>query len=238
MIQSMPGKAWKSTVITLFAGALAASAGQAQERNAGAGRCPQTASAGVDGVVVGWTTGTNSWHSSFGHAVVEPFRPAVLLKGSSIRETEGSSIAIGQRFWRAVSPGEDPVTLQSAGAVWNTQGADHCVYSATVSDPSLPRFTLLTSQPLAETFRPANEAEKQMARQIWPECRSFADHAGDQPPPCRRREILAVSDINRNGRSEYWTTEHYAWDTGLTVVEENSTSAPLVLLRVCKGCAD
>jgi hypothetical protein len=49
--------------------------------------------------------------------------------------------------------------------------------------------------------------------------------------------VLAITDINKNGKPEYWATEPYKTDTGVTVWEKNH-GVFVVLLQVCPGCAD
>jgi hypothetical protein len=51
-----------------------------------------------------------------------------------------------------------------------------------------------------------------------------------------RPELLALTDIDGDGRLEYWSREPYRWDFGLTVWEDGGTLAPL--LSVCAGCSD
>lgn len=200
-------------------------------------RCPfsHTPEAGV---LVAWTTdlrGTSD--ENHRRITVGAFRPLVAIRDGKISESDGAAIADGQQFWHAVDPGREPVRLAATGSFLDQMGTDHCVYYAT-TEPEPAKWVLLTSRPLQGALRAPTAAEKQMWRDIKPECRQFADYDEKNPPPCRRSEILAVSDINRNGEKEFWATEHYAWDTGLTIWEDRGENLPVPLLRLCVGCSD
>ena len=50
-------------------------------------------------------------------------------------------------------------------------------------------------------------------------------------------KLIAVTDINKDGKPEYWGTKPYIWDTGLKVWEKVGNKMH-VLLEVCPGCSD
>ena len=58
----------------------------------------------------------------------------------------------------------------------------------------------------------------------------------DQPPTtaCVRPKLFATTDLNGNGKKEYWFNEPHAYDMGIGVIEEPQTR----LLNACPGCAD
>jgi hypothetical protein len=111
-------------------------------------------------------------------------------------------------------------------------GPDHCVYSATLRGPDISDWVLLTSKPLAGVFRQPtvedhSEFEKLKLECIW---------QGNMPTECTKPTLLATTDMDKNGRREYWAAMPYKWDTGLSVFE--GTKPPRTLLEVCVGCSD
>ena len=203
---------------------------------AAADPCPTAAAASLDGVLVAWNTdirGTSDGNG--GRVTVGPFRSLAVIRDGSLGKTVGATIFKDQPFWRATDPQRAPVKLSSANSFLDHMGEDHCVYHATLSDPSLPKWTLLTSKPLPGVFKPPTAPQVQLFSQS--RCIVQGDHETGKEPPCTKPQVLAVSDINGNGRPEYWVTNPYMWDTGVTVWEESDGMRPL-LLDVCTGCSD
>lgn len=58
----------------------------------------------------------------------------------------------------------------------------------------------------------------------------------DEPPKtaCVRPKVFATTDLNKNGKKEYWFNEPHAYDMGIGVMEEPQTR----LLTACPGCAE
>jgi len=168
---------------------------------------------------------------------VEPFRPVALLNDSLLKETPGVGIHKGQSFWRALSPVSKPLILSSVSSFLDHMNEDHCVYFGSFGNANLPRWTLLTSEPLPDVFRKPSPKDRAEFYRLNTLCVHQGDYPDGQAPPCVRPELLAISEFNKNGEPEYWATEPYLWDTGLTVWENNNgTLVPL--LRVCVGCSD
>jgi hypothetical protein len=196
--------------------------------------CPSS-TAEIDGLLVAWTTNVRGT-SDFGTRIrIEAFRPVALLKAGALSETPGAEIAQGQQFWKAVAPREQPVKLNAVSSYFDRIGPDRCVFSAAISDVVLPKFTLLTSKPVPGLFRAPTAGHN--AR--FHSQRSRCVIQGDPPAgtPCTRTELLAVTDINQDGKLEYWATAPYRWDTGLNVWEDDGEEL-LPLFHVCVGCSD
>jgi len=202
--------------------------------------CSLSATSQEDGVLIAWVTDvreTTQYGSGAGGetTTVEPFRPIALLKGSLLVEATGSGIRKGQAFWPVLSPESTPIRLKSASSFLDHMNEDHCVYFGTLENPKVALWTLLSSKPL-KGFRPPSAEDRATFRRLNKSCVQQGDHAEGKEPPCVRPEIVAVSDINNNGKPEYWATEPYLWDTGLTVWENSGKLVPL--LQVCIGCSD
>lgn len=194
------------------------------------------------GVLIAWVTtvrkttqlgqGTQS-HTT----VVEPVRPLAVLQDAALEPALRPEIYKGQRFWRVLAPTARPARLRSAGAFLDRMNEDHCVYFGTFEKASPPLWTLLSSEPLPGVFRAPTENETLRFSQLNNSCVEQGDYPEDRMPACVRPRLLAITDINKNGRPEYWATEPYRWDTGLTVWEEENGKL-IPLLELCVGCSD
>ena len=112
-------------------------------------------------------------------------------------------------------------------------GEDHCVSYADIVGPALEEWTLLSSRPLPGVFRIPTSAERTHFERVVSDC----VQQGDLPnTPCVRPTLLAITDLDKNGELEYWATDPYMWDTGLTVWK--GKSALTRFLAVCVGCSD
>ncbi len=205
--------------------------------------CSFTANPKEDGVLIAWTTDIRVT-TQFGYGMektettqVEPFRPLAILNGSSIKETLGATIYKGQSFWPILSPKSKPIKLQKVDSFFDHMNDGSCVYFGTIENTDLPRWTLLSSAPLPGVFRAPTQKDRDEFYRLNTTCVQQGDYPAGQEPPCVRPILLAVSDINKNGKPEYWMTEPYMWDTGLTVWE-NTGGTLLKLLEVCVGCSD
>lgn len=194
-----------------------------------------------EGVVIAWVTDVRKT-TQFGRGIetqttiVGPFRPIALLDGATLKETAGATIQKNQLFWRVLSPASKPLKLRSVGSFLDHMNEDHCVYFGFFRKPNPPRWTLLSSKPIPGVFRAPTPKDRAEFYRLNTSCIEQGDYLEEQVPPCVRPELLAVSDINKNGSPEYWATEPYLWDTGVTVWENNGALTPL--LQVCVGCSD
>jgi hypothetical protein len=194
-----------------------------------------------DTVIIGWIT---NYRTTFQfkddskpiQTTVGNFRPVAEINGSTISETTGATIKNDQTFWPIFDTAH-PVKLRQVESFWDRLGMDHCVYYGTIEDTKLKKGTLLSSKPIDLFHKPsANEISHFYG--LNTNCKNQGiDCRGNNPPPCTKGLLLAVSDIDKNDNPEYWATEPYTWDTGLTVYElKNNVLQPI--LRVCIGCSD
>ncbi|MCP4550941.1 MAG: hypothetical protein GY834_02625 [Bacteroidetes bacterium] len=194
-----------------------------------------------EGVLIAWITGVRET-TQFGANIeikttkVGAFRPVAILRESSIVETQGSSIHKNQRFWPVLDPTSEPVKLISVSSFLDHMNVDHCVYSASIREVHFPRGTLLSNQPLPGIFRAPTASERTDFYRLNTKCVNQGDYPPEETPPCVRAELLAVTDFNHDNNPEYWATEPYIWDTGLSVWEKKGKLSPL--LQVCVGCSD
>ena len=204
--------------------------------------CSFAAASKEDWVVIAWITDirkTTQWGSGgkTQTTIVGPFRAVAILDGSLIKETAGAGIHRGQQFWRILSPKSAPVRVGAVDSFLDHMGEDHCVYFGSLENAGVPRWTLLSSKPLPGVFRTPTAKDHAEFRRLNTSCVQQGDYPEGKAPPCVRPRLLAISDINKNAKPEYWATEPYRWDTGLTVWE-NDTRTLTRLLEVCPGCSD
>jgi hypothetical protein len=191
------------------------------------------------GILIGWTTGVRVTTQLGGDretTSVGPFRPLAILDGKTLKETTGASIHEGQSFWLPLTPAMKPRVLQSVGVFLDRLGEDHCVYYGSLGGSDLPEHTLLSSQPLSNALRLPTPADRAAFARLNKTCMVQGDWPEDEQPRCTRAELLAVSDLDGNGQPEFWASEPYRWDTGLTISENRGELVPL--LQVCPGCSD
>jgi hypothetical protein len=195
----------------------------------------------AEGVLIAWVTDVRvTTQHVFGQGStttqVDPFRPIAVIDEGKIQETMGGYIHAGQLFWHVLSPDSNPEELASVNSFLDYMNEPHCVYFGTLKDKNIPQWTLLSSKPLHGLFRKPSAKDENKLLELNNTCLEQGDYLpNEQPPPCVRPKLLAVSDINQNGSLEYWATEPYKWDTGLTVWEEGKNKP---ILEVCVGCSD
>lgn len=204
-------------------------------------KCSFASSSTEQGVLIAWVTDVRTT-TQFGEGIkdktttVDRFRPLAILNGSSIKETPGATIHKGQSFWTIFSPESTPLKLVAVNSFLDHMNVDHCVYFGTLNRKDLPNWTLLSSKPLPRVFREPTQKDRDEFSRLNTTCVQQGDYPAVQEPPCVRPILLAISDINKNGKPEYWATEPYLWDTGLTVWENTGTL--IQLFQVCVGCSD
>ncbi len=170
-------------------------------------------------------------------AHIGPIRALALIRQGKLAATDGRFIREGMPLWRVLSPKSSPVTLRNVSSFLDHMGEDHCVYHAEMSPSKIPQWTLLASKPIGHVFRSPRPQDISFFRKHNSTCVDQGDYDPSEKPPCTRPRLLAVSDIDRDGDSEYWATEPYTWDTGITVWKQVGDSL-VRLLDVCSGCSD
>ena len=127
--------------------------------------------------------------------------------------------------------------ITGVNAYLHRLGRDHCVYVGLSSSADPAGWQIWTSRPMAAAFRPPTAGEIERLRDYEPDCVVQGDLPDSERPACVRAELLAVSDLDGDGRLEFWHSAPYTWDTGLSVLEE-SQSDPERIVAACPGCSD
>lgn len=169
---------------------------------------------------------------------VGPVRALGIVRGGVLCETDGAFMSDTMRLWRVLDPASPPFALRNVSGFLDRMGVDHWVYHAQTEPGDLPFGTLLSSKPLESLeFKAPTEEHRAFFRQHNETCVVQGDPGPATEPPCKRSELIAISDIDSDGSPEYWATRPYLWDTGITVWKQ--TPQGLVqALEVCTGCSD
>ncbi len=192
-------------------------------------------------IIVGWLANartTTQWSASTNESMTTTlgdFRIVAAIEGGIIKGNIGSSIKNGQSFW-SVSDDAQPVQIEQVSSFLDRMNREHCVYSASISAKNIPKFSLFTSKKFTKLREPT-KSEKASFYKFNSTCIDQGDYDNDMKPPCTKPSLLAVSDINNNDSIEYWASEPYMWDDGLTVWEKSGDSL-VPIIQVCVGCSD
>jgi len=163
------------------------------------------------------------------------FRIVAAIEDNKIIDTIGASIKNGQNFWPINNP-KNSVLLTSVDGFLDHMNYDHCVYSASLNSDKYPRWSLFTSKP-DNRFRIPDKAETKLFYKLNKTCVNQGDYPEGKEPPCTKPKLLAITDINKDSKPEFWATEPYMWDDGLTIWEYNGKNL-IKILDVCVGCSD
>ena len=190
-------------------------------------------------IIIGWISGDRTIVQSSASGIVKTevgsFKPVAEISNNAISETIGDTISENQVFWSVLNL-RISTKLSSVSSFWNRRGIDHCVYYASIDNREIKKWTLLINEPLV-IFNEPSQQDISEFYQLNTTCVDQGDYDEHEKPPCSKPQLLAVTDINKDGKSEFWATEPYTWDTGLTVWEHNN-SVITPILQVCPGCSD
>jgi len=192
-------------------------------------------------ILVGWitheriTTQFSSGDEKGKTTSVGAFRLVGAIEDNKIINTIGSSIKNGQTFWTANNP-KNSVILDSVEGFLDQINYAHCVYFASIKNNQYPRWTLFTSKP-TNKFRTPSEDETNLFYKLNQTCVDQGDYPTGQEPSCTKPTLLAITDINKDSKLEFWATEPYKWDDGLTIWEYNGKGL-IRIFAVCVGCSD
>jgi hypothetical protein len=198
--------------------------------------CPPAGPLPASDVLLGYIGEVRTTTNDGGTTRVGPFRAFAILRNGQLIASDGASIRNDMKFWQIAKPSASAVVLRGTSSFLDRLGEDHCVFSAE-PDPSLPSWTLLSSRPLGEMFSPPSEADSSYFGAHQDICVDQGDYEPSNKPPCTRPMLLAISDLDRDGAKEYWSTQPYLWDTGIAVWQRTEAGLNHIM-EVCAGCSD
>jgi hypothetical protein len=128
---------------------------------------------------------------------------------------------------------KDPVTFAQQPPHRDAHSGE-CVYSGSlltdVGEPSL-----VTSKKF-DFIVPIPQAARDLFNAIRGPC---VRHGDTEPETCLFRELLAVTDLNKNGKWEFWFKQPYLWDIGVSIAEVSADQKSLIpVASDCSDCSD
>ena len=166
-----------------------------------------------------------------------PFRPLVELTSGGVRPTPGAYIHDGMEVWPVPSRKGPAFRLRGVAGFFDRIGPDHCVYFASFAGKEPEELTLVATAADVPQLREPSSDDTAYFRARNTTCVVQGDYDPGTEPPCTPPRLLAVSDLDGDGLREFWATEPYMWDTGLSLWKE----APEGLESwhsLCVGCSD
>jgi hypothetical protein len=198
--------------------------------------CPPAGALHPDDVLLGYVGNVRRTGDGRTTTRVGSFRALGILRSGKLVASDGAAIHDGMKFWRVLDPSAPPTALNQVSSFLDRLGEDHCVYHGE-PDQELASWTVLSSRSLAGVFHHPEESDQAYFAEHHDACVDQGDYEPSQKPPCSRPHLLAVSDIDGDGAKEFWSTEPYRWDTGITVWQRSEDGLAR-MFDVCSGCSD
>jgi hypothetical protein len=123
----------------------------------------------------------------------------------------------------------------SFGAYFSELGTDRCIWFGKL-EGAKPKELELYSFPRATLNTAIDSQTSALFYSINKTCVNQGDPLPGQEPPCTKPILKATSDLNGNGRKEFWYSEPYTWDTGFVVAELDDSGK--VLKKIIDKCLD
>ena len=180
--------------------------------------CDNIPSIPPDYILIGYTKGQTLY-------------PLAVWDGTNLKSAAGLSIKNYKSFVSA----QDNVSLNIlAKPPHRDAHSNQCIYSGTISNKTSD-LTLTSSQKL-EFFTSIPKAAKDTFDILKGPCVRQGDEV---PEKCVFKELIAVSDLNKNGRFEFWFKQPYLWDDAVSVAELSEDSKKLISITTdCSDCSD
>jgi len=112
----------------------------------------------------------------------------------------------------------------------------YCEYAGAIHLNEKSENIIFSSNSNVE-FRNANESEiKEFKKFSFKGC---ANNSGllksEKQATCKEADLISVTDINSNGKPEFWATEIYKWYIGITVWEHDGEKYKKII-EACPEC--
>ncbi|MCZ6853343.1 MAG: hypothetical protein O7G86_05420 [Gammaproteobacteria bacterium] len=198
--------------------------------------CPFGSTLPPTDILIGYIGNIRRTNQGGGWVELGSFRVLGIVRDGRLVASDGAAISEGMNYWNVLEPSAAPTSLQQVSSFLDLSGINHCVFHAEPKQ-NLPLWTLLSDRPLPGVFHHPNPSETTYFAEQHDVCVDQGDPEPREKPPCSRPKLLAVSELNQEGEKQYWATEPYRWDTGITVWKrtENGLSS---IIKVCSGCSD
>lgn len=155
--------------------------------------------------------------------------PFFKIKGNQILETNGQEVKSIKHLYRI----NDRLKINVKPKVSYDEICDHagvlgCIWNSHSELINQPYYTILATS-IIRVEKP-NQIDEQKFYEIDHSCVHQGEHPIDQMPPCKKPELIAVSDLNQNGKKEYWHTVPTTYRDGFAFSEINESQRSLISL--------
>jgi hypothetical protein len=124
----------------------------------------------------------------------------------------------------------------SFDAYWTRLGKDRCIWFARLPENAPRNMSIFSSRKFDLNTKP-DPKTVELFYSINTDCVDQGDPQAGERIPCKRPELLATSDLNSNGRMEFWYSVPYTWDTGFNVAELSESGDKFdILTSKCLDC--
>jgi hypothetical protein len=149
----------------------------------------------------------------------------VLFDGTDFKEA-------CNRFFRGIKEAfrvDDGKTFPIAYDTYSAQpGADKCYWAAKLE--SQKSLNDLFASPKLKFTKKIDEATRTKFYTINTACVAQVDSSNNPKPACTKPVLKAVSDLNKNGRLEFWYTSPHPQATGFAVAELDESGNTLKII--------
>jgi hypothetical protein len=179
------------------------------------------------------------WRTQFG-----PLRTIALIQDGAIEQAGDTAITRGQTMWNVVDD-QSVLALTDVHSVryHYRDGVTWCLFSGDTNRDDIEPNTLFTNDPSFALRQPTEAEQENFDRYIYPDtyCANrsgmfLRDVPPEEIPPCDEPTLIGVSDINEDGRPEFWGTEILKFATQITVWD--TARGYTSTFSACPGCAD
>jgi len=126
-----------------------------------------------------------------------------------------------------------PVTFD---AYLTPLGPDRCIWCAKLKGSEFKAVSIFATRPVKIDMS-FDRKNQDLFYSIRSECVNQGDPTPEMRRPCTKPQLVATSDLNSNGRLEFWFTYPLTWDTGFAINELSESGTGLLDISVkCFDC--
>lgn len=158
--------------------------------------------------------------------------PLAFWSGSKLKSTNGFFPKHHSEFVDV--EGKNAMTIPLEPAHFDDHTGD-CIFSRSIKNANKTTPYIVASK--KTSFKvPIPVTAKEKFRRLKDKC---VNHGDDVPQKCLYPELIAVSDLDNNGREEFWYERPYMWDKGVSVGEVSANGKTLTnIAEDCSDCSD
>lgn len=121
-------------------------------------------------------------------------------------------------------------------AYFTKLGEDRCIWFAKLKKSKSHAISIFANKSvdLAHKF---DRKTADLFDSLKTACTDQGEYPFDIKVPCTQWKLLATSDLNSNGQTEFWFSVPYTWDTGFAIGELSESGTHLnILSSKCLNC--